>query len=828
MEHIQIIMVINMLKMKILNLFDMKAKYFLLFFVFCLAGISFNSCKDDKEIYNNVSEREFMTQFRHYDNFRNDGRLSPADQINRASESPPYGCGNLFNEGKPNSLYLIWYGVEGCLGYHVRIKSSLTGVGEGQNRWSPEAAILDTIIYDPAQITLVVENLQYGFLHDCAIRVLSKKGLAPSKNVFYTPAYENDPYHSYWYGYGGGQHRPNYCRVYTAPRFGVPTTVVRYGERGEDGTWVDVVVNLNAKAWLPGGAANPNGDNLNPLIEIEEETSLFKATYVILEPQVMGDNRPETKTKYFGTDIIVNNNPSDETNYGIATVRFDGLTKNVMYMINVVNDNPEMIKWDRLYNTAMVRMKGDPLPPMTIEHQLYTAQPNTEGVITADEVALEALSKKHNACRIDQVLNSYMDDNNYPEDSEFQLEPGKTYFINSGIEISKGLRLRCDDPNNRATVLMGIGFITTGNAIMVDYDKNRLNGQGVRASNFSFGRNPRAGEMGSINISEIVFENIDFQVTNGYNFDNIDYVPGASTGLPNYFINQSASAMNFSCDKFEVRNCDFQGFHRGFIRTQGGNAQRFKEFTLDGILVYNCGAYDDAGRGYSVIAGANNNANACLFANMTIKNSSFVNSPYHALFSETGDNVWPEGDVWNVTLENNTFLNFSTRSESNNQRVLFELLYPPPHSKFTIKNNLFIICPAKGETPDNYHSAGIRILRHPEGFKWDIANNYSTNVFPGASTSIFRHRAFNSTTESAGIDGGSYNIGGLSALEILLGSPSLAPEELMKDPYPLGFLRTKLGHKHNIEGLYYQNTDKVRNHPIVINKIGDPRWSKNL
>jgi len=462
-----------------------------------------------------------------------------------------------------------------------------------------------------------------------------------------------------------------------------------------------------------------------------------------------------------------------------------------------------------------------------IKHVLYTAKQDEFGVVSDNEKALEDLSIKHNACRIDELLRNYMDNNDYPEGTVFLLEAGKRYFINNGVEICKGLTLRSNDENNRATVLMGIGFIGVGNGIMVDYNINNLSGQGVRAYYFSFGRNPRVGEMGSINISDIVFENINFKVEHAYNFDNMDYVPGASTGLANYFINQSASAMNFSCDKFELRNCDFQGFHRGFIRFQGGNAQRFKEFNLDGILVYNCGAYDDTGRGYPVIAGTSNNANACLFANMTVRNSSFVDSPFDSFFSEPMNppNGWPEGDVWNVILENCTFLNFSTRSES---RVLFRLQYPPPYSKFTIKNNLFIICPAKGEAPDNYHSAGIHISRHPEGFQWDIANNYSTNVFPGTATSIFRHRAFNSSFESAGIDGGSYNIGGLPALEILLGSPSLAPEELMIDPYPLGFLRTKLGHKHNIEGLYYQNTERVRNHPIFTQKIGDPRWSKNI
>jgi hypothetical protein len=32
-------------------------------------------------------------------------------------------------------------------------------------------------------------------------------------------------------------------------------------------------------------------------------------------------------------------------------------------------------------------------------------------------------------------------------------------------------------------------------------------------------------------------------------------------------------------------------------------------------------------------------------------------------------------------------------------------------------------------------------------------------------------------------------------------------------------------HRHNVDGFYYNNTDRVKNHPIYTKKIGDQRWA---
>lgn len=44
-------------------------------------------------------------------------------------------------------------------------------------------------------------------------------------------------------------------------------------------------------------------------------------------------------------------------------------------------------------------------------------------------------------------------------------------------------------------------------------------------------------------------------------------------------------------------------------------------------------------------------------------NCTFVDSPRHALLSENANLAWPASTVWHIRVENNTFINFSTRSK---------------------------------------------------------------------------------------------------------------------------------------------------------------------
>lgn len=796
-----------------INIFVMKVRIILLLLVF---GLLFDSCRDDKPIYDDAPDRERMTMLA----WRDTG-FTDTDAENGRT------CGPLM----PNKLYLVWYGIDGCAGYHVRIRLSVMGgtLG-GADSWVPANQVQDFIVNDPNQLDLLLENLQYGTQYRIAIRTLSKKGVFPTKDNLWTAAYENDPYHSKWYGYGDANQRDHCFELATFARQGLPE-IMTYSDRTETSVrlnfvlaWDDVIKTSGNEGFgkQPTDAAYIA---LNPYLELEtgpDGRKRFVADYVELIPTTTSSPRPD--------DI-----PLTEADKTRGYIEVTGLTPNVQYIVNLVNRNvaDNITQWDAYYNTQMIRMRGPIGEPIVIPHELYTAKPNAEtGVVSNNEKVVEEFSKKHNACRIDEFILDFNNDTELAEGTVFLLEAGKTYFINNTVRISKGITLKGADPNNRSTVLMGGIFYDAYGENFLDYDQSRATG--VRAYNFSFGRAAQSGEIGSITLSDIVIENINFQALNWYNYDNRSYIKNAGSGMPNYFINQDAQAMPFNAESFQLRNCDFQGMGRGFIRIQGASRKLIEKFIIDNCLIYNCGGYDDGGGGYPFISG-DGTSHSNIFTDISITNTTFVNSPYGSIFGESANpNPWPTGYVWNVNFSNNTLINHNPRAT---ERLIFNLQYPPAFSKFTAKKNLIVICPAKGESAEKYFCAGMRIRDHSGSGRgnvsFDIAENYSTNVFPGTATSIFNNYAFTEVSSGAGIDGGTRNVGGMAALYIEDGFndgfPSLAPDELMVDPYPLGQLRSLLGYKHNVpDGLYFKNTPAVKSHPIYTKGIGAPRWREKV
>jgi len=318
-------------------------------------------------------------------------------------------------------------------------------------------------------------------------------------------------------------------------------------------------------------------------------------------------------------------------------------------------------------------------------------------------------------------------------------------------------------------------------------------------------------------------------VPNAFNYFNRSFINGFSSALQNYFINQNSTAMNFIGESFQLRNCDFQGFRRGFVRVQGGTGRkRLGNITVDGCLFYNCGAYEDNGTGYGYFDVDNNCATPTnIFANVVIRNSSFIDSPMKGLLCDDRTEAPNQGPEFNVTIENNTFVNFNTLGPSSNRGVLV-FLRSPNNSRYTIKKNLFIIAPAVDEIPTNYISRGARFNSVPDRMYFDVDDNYSTDIYPGSGANFFTSEAFNDQVRGFGINNGDWNTAGLPGLEIQLGFPSISPGDLMDDPFPRGFLRTPEGHTHNIEGFYYKNTTEVKGHEIYTRNIGDPRWRKNV
>lgn len=637
-----------------------------------------------------------------------------------------------------NDMYLTWYAIEGAAGYRIKMKLQAGG--------SWDAPMLDTVV-GPDVLKMTIEDLQYSTTHNFAIQVLSPKDTL---------------YNSKWYGYGDGSHNDDRCEYTMGARDSVPDVI---SIQSITKTSMRIVFDLKV----------PTAVAQKPGVSFQQVNGYFVMDQIKVEPSMTNPGLPSQ---------VFDLTDADKAR---GYIDVDGLTSNAVYVINGVNNNIKRY-WDRLYNTQVIRMKGDPGQPILIPH-----------IVDMSAIAIE-----NKASRLDTILLKYMSDNTLAEGTVFLLEPGKVYYIASTVGISKGLTLKSADPNIKAIVWMGLGRNATNDAYV---------------NNFGFGRNPYSGEIGGINIQSIIFDNISFDAPWAFNY--MDKPANKTSGTGNYFINQSSGAMPFVCESFEVRNCEFRRMIRGWVRIQGPNRKFIEKIVVDNCLFSECGAYDNNGRGYPYFAGDGNNYKSNIFNNVTVSNSTFVDSPMDHFFSEPGNLAWPATTTWNINLINNTFINWSTRSSG---RYLFNMRYNPVNSKFTVKNNLFILTKAAGDTRSLYMS-GMDI-RNFAGVVFDVDNNYSTN-FSLTNGQIFTLNGFSSTSQGAGYLAGAQNVGGLDATIVKLGTNPITPTDLMEDPNPISITGERM-HDHNLDGLYYKNTDAVKNSDIFKNNIGDPRWRKNV
>jgi len=585
---------------------------------------------------------------------------------------------------------------------------------------------------------------------------------------------KGDAYNSKWYGYGSGRQWADYMGITTGDRYNVPEVIVV-----NDVTKTTFRVNID-RAYATSGdngtfktnfEVDGNGNFVMHTITVEASPTNPKATV-----------------------------PDKWKNYTITAADFqrgyidvDGLQENSVYVVNAINKNVP-VHWDAIYNTCVIRMDGEPGAPILIKH---FSDPN-------DTIPG---AKTYNASRIDTILSNYNKDASLAEGTIFELEGGKTYYMATNVSLCKGLTLRTKAGTGRAKVLMN-GMSTINGAPQV--------------MNFMFGRQPQSGELGGINIKSLIFEDIDFDCPLARNYGD----GGTATG--NYFINMYSNGMAVTLQSFELRNCTFQRMIRGFVRVQGINRKNFEKFVVENCLFYNCGYYDNAGSGYAWIAGDGNpsTGKSNIYTNMIFRNNTFYDSPRTCFFTDNNKNLsWPSNVQYNITLENNTFVNYSTRSTG---RQIFSLRYLPGGSKITVKKNLFIQTKKDGDARNLYmEGMDIRQINGSGQITFDIQQNYSTNTNL-INGSIFTASAFSASKNSAGFWASS-NILGKAELDVHLGTVGISPTDLMTDPNPPYASPDPNMHEvSNLNGLYYKNTDAVRNHEIYKLGVGDPRWAKNV
>ena len=516
-------------------------------------------------------------------------------------------------------------------------------------------------------------------------------------------------------------------------------------------------------------------------------------------------------------------------------VDFTGLESNAAYIVNGSNSKVKRY-YDSQFNSTMVRMQGDAAEPIKIE---WAPDPNDTILSNTVKNAKELLGK---ATRIDTVFINYMKDNSISEGQVFYLEGGKTYYIQSSFNMTKGFTLETDPADlaagkGRAEILLGVGSSDDA-------------GYSTNATTIMLCRNAASGaENGvSLAIQPIHFNELNIHPHMVWNYMDKNGTGGDSKRNinGNYFINMNSQGLSFSLSELSITNCQFSGLTRGFIRFQGPNRQLIEHLTVEGCVFTDCGPYDNNGRGYSWFAGPGNRKDSNFFQWLEVKNNSFIDVPKHAFVSENGNLAWPANTRWNIEIENNTFVNLSPRSSSSGHGLLLETRYAPAGSKITVKKNLFVMV-RKGDSDDrNLYMRGMRI--DTKDIIYDFADNYATTVpawgnykastdeTTTLSDGLFTNYQFSHSSSGAGYQKGALNVGGYGETQIKFGDNrngneddavgyQLTPEELFKDPQPLEANGGMNMHRHNVDGFYYNNTDRVKNHPIVTKKIGDQRWA---
>ncbi|MDO4165071.1 MAG: hypothetical protein Q4D56_11915 [Bacteroides sp.] len=675
-----------------------------------------------------------------------------------------------------NDVQLYWYGVTGASGY--RLKSKIQGTDWELN------CVLDTIL-GPEVLEFLHEDLQYSTGYSYAIQALSPKG---------------EEYNSKWYGYGDGSHQKDYVTITTGLRYDVPNVF-----------WTSDITKETVRVYFNTTAESGYESTYSSFLE---------AGGVVVDGEWVFDEIRIVPTAD-NPDLATLSHTMTDEDFERGYVDFEGLTSNGAYIVQGQN-NDVVRYYDRQYNKIMMRMQGDPGDPITIP-----------ATVADNDTLLNMYYSTAQAARIDTVLYNYMSDNTITEGQVFYLEGGKTYYFGASVSLTKGFTLETNPDDlaagkGRATVLLGVGHTTEAKT-----DANEVT--------LMLGRNAQSSDENGVMLTfqDIKFNEINFHPEYYYSYLDKNATDGNSALAvsANYFLNMYSQGLSFSLTELSITNCTFSGLGRGFIRFQGPNREIIEHLTVEGCVFYDCGPYDNNGRGYAWFAGPGNNKNSNFYENLTIRNCTWIDSPKHALVSENGNLAWPTGTTWNIVVENNTFINLSPRSSSSGHGLMFETRYAPAGSKITCRKNLFVMVRNGDSDNRNLYMRGMRIQNG--AVYYDIADNYATTV-PDWTTSnlsdgLWTNYPFSHTTNGAGYQSGIMNDGGMEETRIKFGDNvngneddavgyQLTPEELFQDPAPNASNGYKDMHRHNNDGFYYNNNSTVTNHPIYTKEIGDPRW----
>lgn len=765
------------------------------------------SCKDDDNSSLANTNREFMTMFI-TDNTRGKG------------SDYPYNCGLDGNYPHGNTIHLYWYGVKDCAGYQIQmaLQPKVSGGSEAWAKIQGTSDLLLNEIVGPDQLDMVIKDLQYSTDYRFAIRALSKQD---ENNI-------NDPssfaHASNWYGHGNGRQWQEYLGIATNNRY--PTPNVIYVNQAET-TEETMHVYFNR-------SINDVGLDLTK----EEDQEKLEAYYENFNIDVAGNFgykyltvTPSPSNPNASVDDKWKRYEIKEEDYERGYVVITGLSKNSTYVIDVV-DPLISIPVDAKYNTVTQRSDGTPGAPILLSHDSLMNIAATLEVPNSDasRADLFALAADYDAAPLSPTLYNFINDANYAEGQTFMLEGGKTYYIDGNDITCKGFVLRTNPADvaagKRAKVICGIG---KGSYYEQGTDGKQWQGP---YTCFMFGRQPEAGEGGEIYMKKLAFYDIDFD--NPLALNQGDNQAGLGTPAGNYFFNMYSNGMAVTLDSLVIENCKFKRMVRGFIREQGKNYKVWNHVLIKNNLIYDCGYYNNAAGGYCFIDGSAQNNESNLYGDMKIIENTFYDSPYPTLIKEQTALNWQKG-AWNITIANNTFINFNTRANG----ALIKMVGMPDGSVYNIKNNLFVLCKQPNDQrvlqmwgsqiEDTQSLGGDKGRAH---VTLNFENNWSTNNdLAGTPPCVFTANRWTSeengfqrlvNANQATLNGTlEVQVANISATDLMIQPcpPHVATSADEQNMHRADALDGTATTEYNVN-LFFKNTDN----DIYRNNVGAARW----
>lgn len=669
-------------------------KKLLLYSFALLATFATFSCSDKDEASYEASSDRLMTPV-----FRTNRTISKGG-------SDPFLCQVV---GR-NAMQLYWSQVKGAKGYQIKA-SYEQSIANSPENWDDQTLLaLDTILLGEEQDQLLLEDLMFSKTYRFAIRALSDRG---------------EEHNSNWFGTGNLHQWTDMVYYDMLDKYRVPSIIAQKANITKES--FDLVLD---RSYDKSGERKYTADELEEMSEFFNTTTdasgnkVWRADRLVIEP---ASSNPDAKVpaeyQYPGLKLENSMFGAD----GIAMINVAGLDSNSVYNMYTYDelvfqekakkglDKQKCLNYAQQNLDITVRTKGDPGEPIVIEPAPQdTMMYESDGSMLSINLPLKATS-------IQPLIEKFMDSNEYAENKVFYLRGGENYFVRGGLQVYKGFKL-ATHPDDIAA--------GKGRAKVFLYYPQVLDisgGSSPSPAFFMLSRNPIGSEnpMITIDIDKFVLEDLDFTIPYVRNIGD-----GSKVVTNSYFMNMYSKGMGATVEEISLKNCSFQGIVGGFYRVQANYGVRIKNFIIDNVDFYNGGYYSTSGRRYNWFhANPEANVNINIWENFVMKNCTIYDNPLGYMFNHNKQQTieWPADLHYNITLENNTFINLNTCNAGNS--MIFNTRWIPGGSTFTVKRNLFVLTRDDNDTERTMVQAGcdIRTINGSGTVTLDFEDNYSTN-----------------------------------------------------------------------------------------------------